>query len=80
MRLLGLIGGLAGVLLGGVLGQVLIHVINPQSFNFTMATRIPFGTVGGVVVALIAAGAGTAVLAGRRATAVDAVLAVREDW
>ena len=78
--LLGLIGGLAGVLLGGVLGQVLIHVINPQSFNFTMETRIPFGTVAGVVVALIAAGAGTAVLAGRRATAVDAVLAVREDW
>ncbi|WP_375403469.1 FtsX-like permease family protein [uncultured Sphingomonas sp.] len=78
--LLGLIGGLAGVLLGGVLGQVLIHVINPQSFNFTMETRIPVGTVLGVVVALIAAGAGTAVLAGRRATATDAVLAVREDW
>lgn len=78
--LLGLVGGLAGVLLGGVLAQVLIHVINPQSFNFTMTTRIPWGTVGSVVVALVAAGAGTAVLAGRSATAVDAVRAVREDW
>lgn len=78
--LLGLIGGVAGVLLGGALAQVLIHVINPQSFNFTMTTRAPVGTVLGVVVALVAAGAGTAVLAGRRATATDAVLAVREDW
>ncbi|PAX08167.1 FtsX-like permease family protein [Sphingomonas lenta] len=78
--LLGLVGGVAGVLLGGALAQVLIHVINPQSFNFTMTTRVPWGTVAGVVAALVLAGAGTAVLAGRRATAKDAVLAVREDW
>ncbi|WP_202617973.1 FtsX-like permease family protein [Aureimonas leprariae] len=78
--LLGLVGGVAGVALGGVLAQVLIHVINPQSFNFTMATRVPFGTILGVIAALVAAAALTAMLAGRRATARDAVLAVREDW
>ena len=78
--LLGAIGGVAGVLLGGVLSQVLIHVVNPQSFNWTMSTRLPFGTVAAVVLALVAAAAGTAMLAGRRATATDAVLAVREDW
>ena len=77
---LGLIGGVAGAALGLVLAQVLIHVINPQSFNFTMETRFAPGTMLGVVAALVAAGAGTAVLAGRRATATDAVLAVREDW
>ena len=78
--LLGAIGGIAGVLLGAVLSQVLIHVINPQSFNWTMDTRVPFGTIAGVVAALVVAAAGTAVLAGRRATAIDAVRAVREDW
>ncbi|KQT65939.1 MULTISPECIES: FtsX-like permease family protein [unclassified Aureimonas] len=78
--LLGAVGGLAGVALGIALSQVLIHVVNPQSFNWTMTTRLPLGTIAGVVLALIAAAAGTAVLAGRRATAVDAVTAVREDW
>ncbi|WP_152047538.1 FtsX-like permease family protein [Aureimonas psammosilenae] len=78
--LLGVVGAVAGVLLGLVLAQVLIHVINPQSFNWTMSTRIPFGTILGVTAALVAAAALTAVLAGRRAVAKDAVLAVREDW
>ncbi len=78
--LLGAIGGVAGVALGAVLSQVLIHVINPQSFNWTMTTRVPWGTVGGVIAALVLAATVTAMLAGRRATAPQAVLAVREDW
>jgi putative ABC transport system permease protein len=78
--LLGLIGAVAGVALGVVLGQVLIHVINPQSFNWTMTTLWPLGTIVGVTAALVGAAALTAMLAGRRATAADAVAAVREDW
>jgi putative ABC transport system permease protein len=78
--LLGLIGAVAGVVLGVLLGQVLIHVINPQSFNWTMTTRWPVGTIVGVTAALVGAAAVTAMLAGRRATAADAVAAVREDW
>jgi putative ABC transport system permease protein len=78
--ILGVIGGVAGVALGLVLAQVLIHVVNPQSFNWTMTTIVPWPTLGGVIAALAGAAAGTAVLAGRRATARDVVLAVREDW
>ena len=78
--ILGLIGGLAGAALGLVLSQVLIHVINPQSFNWTMATLVPWGSLAGVVAALVGAATATAMLAGRHAVAVDAVLAVREDW
>ncbi len=78
--LLGLIGAVAGVALGALLGQVLIHVINPQSFNWTMTTRWPVGTIIGVTAALTGAAAVTAMLAGWRATAGDAVAAVREDW
>ncbi|NDV89142.1 FtsX-like permease family protein [Aurantimonas aggregata] len=78
--LLGVIGGIAGVLLGGALSQILIHVINPQSFNWTMATIVPVGTITAVFAALVFAASVTAMLAGRRATATNAVLAVREDW
>jgi putative ABC transport system permease protein len=78
--LLGLIGGIAGIGLGAVLAQVLIQVINPQSFNWTMATLVPWGTIGCVALALVVAASVTAILAGRRATAIDAVRAVREDW
>jgi putative ABC transport system permease protein len=78
--IVGLTGALAGIGLGLVLSQVLIHVINPQSFNWTMTTRIPFGTLAGVAAALTGAAAATAILAGRRATANSAVQSVREDW
>lgn len=78
--IVGLTGALAGIGLGLILAQVLIHVINPQSFNWTMTTRIPIGTLLGVAAALTGAAAITAVLAGRRATAQGAVQSVREDW
>ena len=78
--IVGLTGALAGIALGLVLAQVLIHVINPQSFNWTMDTRIPVGTLIAVAAALTGAAAVTAVLAGRRATSRSAVQSVREDW
>jgi putative ABC transport system permease protein len=78
--IVGLTGGLAGIGLGLVLAQVLIHVINPQSFNWTMATRIPVGTLIAVAAALTGAAAATAMIAGRRATARSAIQSVREDW
>ncbi|MFN3856774.1 MAG: FtsX-like permease family protein [Caulobacter sp.] len=78
--LLGVVGGAAGITLGLVMSQVLIHVINPQSFHWTMSTRLPWGLFLVVAVALIAASAGAALLAGRRALSIDAVRAVREDW
>ncbi len=78
--LLGVLGAVAGGLLGLAMSQVLIHVVNPQSFHWTMDTAVPWPTLAAVGLALIAASAGTAVFSGRRALARDAVLAVREDW
>jgi putative ABC transport system permease protein len=78
--LLGLVGVVAGIGLGMAISQVLIHVINPQSFHWTMETRLPLPLFAGVSFALIAAAAGTALVAGRRALSADAVRAVREDW
>lgn len=78
--LLGLIGLAAGAVLGIGISQILIHVINPQSFNWTMETSFPWGLLAGVGAALVAASAGTAMLAGRRALSAGAVRAVSEDW
>jgi putative ABC transport system permease protein len=55
-------------------------VINPQSFNWTMATRIPWTVIAGIAAILVATSALTAVVAGRRAVSRDAVRAVSEDW
>lgn len=78
--LLGAVGGLVGVTLGVAISQVLIHVINPQSFNWTMTTRLPVPLMLSVITALVVASAITAMLAGRRAVSMDAVRAVRADW
>ena len=78
--LLGAVGGLVGITLGTAISQVLIHVINPQSFNWTMTTHLPVTLMLSVIMALIAASAVTAMLAGRRAVSIDAVRAVRADW
>jgi putative ABC transport system permease protein len=78
--LLGVVGGIAGIGLGAAMSQVLIHVVNPQSFHWTMQTRLPWRLLAAVAESLVAAAAGTALLAGRRALSADAVRAVREDW
>ncbi len=78
--LLGAVGVAAGLGLGVAMSQVLIHVVNPQSFHWTMQTRLPLGLFASLAAALITASAGTAVLSGRSATSTSAVRAVREDW
>ena len=78
--LLGAIGALAGLTLGVVMSQVLIHVVNPQSFNWTMETRLPWILLSSLGAALVVTSAGAAVLAGRGALSDSAIRAVREDW
>lgn len=78
--LLGLVGGVAGIALGLVMALVLVEVVNPQSFHWTMDLALPWGLLVTLFAALVLAAAGTAVLAGRRALSLDAVRAVREDW
>ena len=78
--LLGGVGGVAGLALGTAMGQVLIQVVNPQSFHWTMDTRWPLDLFAALWLGLVLASALTAVLAGRSALSSDAVRAVREDW
>jgi putative ABC transport system permease protein len=75
-----LLGALAGCLLGLIVSLVLIHVVNPQSFHWTMDMYIPWLRLALLSCTVIAAGTVTAWLASRAAASRDAVLAVKEDW
>ena len=74
------IGSLAGLALGLAVAVVLVHVVNPQSFHWTMDLRTPWLRLSLLCLAVVAAGTVTAWLAGRAAAGRDAVLAVKEDW
>ncbi len=69
-----------GLVTGLVVAVVLIEVVNPQSFNWTMDFNAPRGLIAILMAALMTAAVLTAVLAGRRAVSIDAVRAVSEDW
>ena len=75
-----LIGSVAGLGLGLVVSLVLVHVVNPQSFHWTMDLVLPWLRLTSLCGAVVLAGTVTAWLAGRAAAGKDAVLAVKEDW
>ena len=74
------VGAVAGVLLGLAVSVVLVHVVNPQSFHWTMDLRIPGWRLAALCAAVVVSGTVTAWLAGRAAAGRDAVMAVKEDW
>lgn len=74
------VGALAGLLLGLGVSLVLVHVINPQSFRWTMDLHIPWLALLALALAVMVAGTLTAWLAGRAAASGEAVMAVKEDW
>ena len=78
--LLGVLGAIAGLITGILMSYVLIHVINRQSFHWSMDVHWPATALAVVSMALIASCAATAVISTRHALGMDAVRAVREDW
>ncbi|MCX7277962.1 MAG: ABC transporter permease, partial [Burkholderiales bacterium] len=75
-----LIGSIAGLALGLAVSMVLVFVVNPQSFHWTMDLWVPWLRLLALCAAVVLAGTVTAWLAGRAAAGQDAVLAVKEDW
>jgi len=75
-----LIGAIAGLALGLAVSVVLVRVVNPQSFHWTMDLQVPWLRLLALCAAIVLAGTATAWLAGRAAAGRDAVLAVKEDW
>lgn len=73
-------GCVVGLGLGLAIAAVLVHVVNPQSFHWTMPMSLPVPTLAALAAAVLAAGALTAGWSARRAASRQAVLAVKEDW
>jgi putative ABC transport system permease protein len=74
------IGAVAGLGLGLCESLILVHVVNRQSFHWSMDLSIPAPVLALLTLVLIGAATITAVLSGRRAMGNDVVEAVREDW
>jgi putative ABC transport system permease protein len=73
-------GILVGFALGWCISLILVFIVNPQSFHWTMQLHMPWGLLTSVAALLLASASITALLAGRYVVAGDAVRAVREDW
>jgi putative ABC transport system permease protein len=74
------VGVAVGLALGFVIALILIHVVNRQSFHWSMDLVVPWAGLAALAAALLLLATLTAWLAGRQAMSEDAVLAVKEDW
>jgi putative ABC transport system permease protein len=73
-------GVLVGALLGLAISMVLVWVVNPQSFHWTMELVLPWGRLAFLCAAVMLAGTATAAFSARSAAARPAVMSVKEDW
>jgi putative ABC transport system permease protein len=73
-------GTLIGLALGLAVSVVLVHVVNPQSFHWSMQLLLPWGPLLALCAAVLAAGIGTAAYSARAAASRAALLSVKEDW
>jgi putative ABC transport system permease protein len=73
------LGAVAGIVLGLCVSLVLVHVVNPQSFHWTMDLHVPWLRVGTLGAAVVAVGTLTAWASGRRAASPQAVQVVKQE-
>ena len=73
-------GVLVGLLLGLAVSLVLVFVVNPQSFHWTMQLVLPWGRLLLLCAVVWLAGVATAAFSARQAAGRAAVLSVKEDW
>jgi putative ABC transport system permease protein len=69
-----------GFVLGWIISLILVFIVNPQSFHWTMQLHLPWPLLGAVAGLLLTAAALTALLAGRQSLSGGPIRAVREDW
>ena len=74
------VGAVLGLGLGLAVSVVLVKVVNPQSFHWTMQMSVPPGTLLTLGLGVIVAGALTAWGSGHAAASRDIVRSVKEDW
>lgn len=74
------LGIVTGFVLGWFISLILVFVVNPQSFHWTMQLHMPWPLLASVAALLLGAAALTALFAGRQALSGGPIRAVREDW
>jgi putative ABC transport system permease protein len=75
-----LLGVACGFVLGLIISLILVFVVNPQSFHWTMQLHMPWPLLASVATVLVAASVATALVSGRYALSGGPIRAVREDW
>ncbi|MBC7514420.1 MAG: ABC transporter permease [Herminiimonas sp.] len=78
--MLAAIGIAAGFAIGFCISLILVFIVNPQSFHWTMRLHVPWMGLAIVAVVLLVSAALTALVSGRVAVSGSALRAVREDW
>ena len=73
-------GALLGLLLGLAVSVILVKVVNPQSFHWSMELSLPWLRLAALCGAVMLAGTTTSWLAARGAAGRQMALAVKEDW
>ncbi|MBP8296072.1 MAG: ABC transporter permease [Burkholderiales bacterium] len=80
----GLLAGATGIayglVTGGAISLILIHVVNRQSFHWSMDLHVPVLALAAVSAVLVLAATATAVASGRQAMSGQPIAAVKEDW
>ena len=74
------LGTAFGLVVGWVVGLILVHVVNRQSFHWSMELSMPWLPLAGLAAMIVAAAVATAVWSGRAAMREEVSRAVREDW
>jgi putative ABC transport system permease protein len=74
------IGVAFGLTVGWLVSLILVHVINRQSFHWSMDINMPWLPLAALAAIVVGAAVATAAWSGRAAMGNDAVRAVREDW
>ena len=74
------LGAGLGLALGWVTSLILIHVVNRQSFHWSMDFHFPWLPLAALGAVLVGASIVAAVWSGRAAMGDDVIRAVREDW
>ena len=74
------LGIATGFALGWLISLILVFIVNPQSFHWTMQLHVPWPLLASVAAALLLAATVTALVSGRYALSGGPIRAVREDW
>lgn len=78
--IVGALGLAVGAAVGWIISLILIHVVNRQSFHWSMDLHLPWLPLASFTAAMLVLASLTALASGRQAMSGEVVRAVKEDW